>query len=197
MMAGMSPCRPRLRPVLFGLLLAPIALLTVAPAAGAHGDVGIFSVNVDGRVEGTSLTYEVLLSYENDGDPVDGAVVTATATPSDGSPPVTATLTPTGDPGTYATTLTVQPGTHAVTIVSEDPAARIERSVTVPDEAPSTTSPVAISPQAPTTSAAEDSSGDATISDDDDSSSAIVIGAVVLAALGLVAAGVTVARRRP
>ncbi len=196
-MAPMSPCRPRLRPVLFGLLLAPIALLTLAPAVSAHGDVGIFAVDVDGRIEADTVTYEVVLSFENDGDPVDGAVVTATATPSDGGQPVSATLASTGAPGTYTTTLTLRPGTFAVTIASEDPAARIERSVTIPAATPTTTAPVAISPQAPTTTAARDASGDASVSADDDSSSAIVIGAVVLAALGLVAAGLTVARRRP
>src|SRR5690606_23761314 len=113
--------------------------------------VGIFAVNVDGQVEGSTVTYEVVLTYENDGDPVDGAVVTATATPSDGGQPIAAPLLATGAPGAYSATLTLASGTWAVAIASEEPAARLERSITVPDEGSTTTAPAVVSPQAPTT----------------------------------------------
>src|SRR5690606_1582643 len=120
----------------------------------------------------------------------------------EGGTQVMASLDSTGAPGTYRGSLPLTPGVaYQVVISSESPTARIERAVTLDPpsttEAATTSTPAVVAPEAPTTSADPTDKGDATIETDDGSSSAIVIGAVVVVALGLVAAGLAVARKRP
>lgn len=194
--------------------LAAIAatLIVSATPAAAHGDDAGVQVIIDGRPEDGGFTYEVLIQYSNDNEPVEGAVVTLTGTdltaPGDTSRNVQVPMPATNEAGHYSGTITLPtPGDWAVVIASAKPAARVERTLEVsPQEPPTSTA------SAPTTttlagevtdpngavisstSAVATSDGSAGSSDTDEGSMmwvwvAIGLAIVVVIAIGLATTG--------
>jgi hypothetical protein len=188
------------RTFLLGLAVV-LAVALPATAAGAHGDEGRLEVvSQVPSPDGQTVTFTVELTYANDGDPVEGATVTATLRTPGGSPPAPVVLTPAG-PGSYTgEVLFPGPGQWRVRIASTDPAAEVEATYRAP-EAPPPTTPSTTLPPADTPATTAPAATGATLADDGDGGggppAALVLGLVVAGA-ALVAGGVlAVLRRRP
>lgn len=194
--ATMVPVRRLL--VLCLLALGPVALLGAAPAL-AHGDDGTLEVlDAVPTPAGDAVTYTVELTYANDGDPVEGADVSATvrAPGADPRPPIT--LASIGE-GWYAGSVAFPgPGRWTVAFAAVEPAAAVEATYVVPATPTPTPTPTTVAP-APTTTAPQ---VDATLADDesdlDEGPPAGLIVGVVFAGAALVAVVVIlILRRRP
>ena len=178
------------RRLLFCSLLVAVAALGTGPAL-AHGDEGALEV-VDAvpTSAGDEVTYTLELTYANDGDPVDGAIVSATVR-GPGGPREPIALASIGE-GWYAgPVLFPGPGRWTVAFAAIEPAATVEATYEVPAAPPPTT----VAPT--TTTVAEPVDADvASVNDVDEGPPAgLVIGAV-LAGVALVAVIVILVLRR-
>jgi hypothetical protein len=135
--------------------VAALAAIGAAAPAWAHSDEGVIDVvSVEPQGDG-SVRYEVVLTFENDGDPVTGAVVTMVAEEPGGGVVGPVDLTPTPIDGHYEAFLVVpSAGAWTVRFTSITPEAVLEVAATPP----ASTSTVAVaatgSTDAPTTAAA-------------------------------------------
>lgn len=182
-----------MRRLLVLLVLGAVVLSTATPAM-AHGEDGTLEV-VDAvpTVAGDEVTYTVELTYANDGDTVDGAIVSATVR-GPGGPQEPLAAASIGE-GWYAVPIRFPgPGRWTVTFSSAEPVATVEVSYEVPATPPSTTT----APPATTTTTPPES--DPTIVDDDtdldDGPPAGLIVGAVLAGAALVAVVVVLVLRR-
>jgi hypothetical protein len=181
------------------LLLTVVALVAMAQPAAAHGDEGELEV-IDATPDdtGSSVTYRVRLTYADDGDPVGGATVTATASIVGQAPLPPVTLDPGAD-GVHAGTVTFPtPGDWSVRFESADPEAGLTVSYTIEPPPPATTSPPTTTTEpGPVTSTPTDpdlvDEGDT--GGDDGPPAGLVVGLVVTGVLA-VAGGVTLLVRR-
>lgn len=178
------------------LVLGSVALLGAAPAS-AHGDDGALEV-IDAvpTAAGDEVTYTVELTYANDGDPVEGAVVSATVRRPGAGPRESIPLASIGE-GWYAgAVLFPGPGRWTVAFAAVEPAATVEATYTVPATPPP---PTTVAPATTTTAPAEataDLVPDA--ADGDDGPPAGLIVGAVLAGASLVAVVIIlILRRRP
>jgi hypothetical protein len=180
------------------LVLAVVvsAVLLPVQAASAHGDEGELEVlEATPSDVGSTVTYRVALTYAGDGDPVGGAVVTATAV-LPGQPPQAPVTMPSSGDGVYEATVSFpSPGDWTVQFDSEDPVATLQVTFTVEAPPPTTEAP-ATSTVPPTTAVAPD---EATLTDDDggdDGPPAFLVVGLVVAGLLVVGGGVALFVRR-
>jgi hypothetical protein len=132
------------------LVLVVATVVLTAGAAHAHGDTGFFELEAAEPAGPSVVRYDVLLRFQNDGDPVDGATVRLTATGPDGASVGPLPMTPGGEAGRYETTVTFPgPGVWGVRVESVDPAAVLEHVETV--GAPTTTTTASTVPSSTTT----------------------------------------------
>ena len=178
------------------LLFCSVLLAVTAVGAGpalAHGDEGTLEV-IDAvpTSAGDEVTYTLELTYANDGDPVDGAIVSATVR-GPGGPREPIALASIGE-GWYAgPVLFPGPGRWTVAFAAIEPAATVEATYEVPATPPTTTIP-------PTTTT-EPTAGDPDLAADevdidDGPPAGLIIGAVVTGAALITAAVVLILRRR-
>lgn len=177
------------------LVLGVVTLLGVAPAA-AHGDDGTLEV-VDAvpTPAGDEVTYTVELTYANDGDTVDGAVVSATVR-GPGGPQEPLAAASIGE-GWYAVPIRFPgPGRWTVTFASVEPAATLEVTYEVPATPPSTTT------APPVTTTTTPVPVDPTIVTDDDTDlddgppAGLIVGAVLAGAALVALVVILILRRR-
>lgn len=179
------------------LLLLAVALVLVAPqAAWAHGDEGELEV-VEATPDdtGSAVTYRVRLTYANDGDPVGGATVTATASTVGEAPLAPVTFTPAADGVHEGTVAFPSPGDWSVRFESLDPEAGLTVSFTVAEPPPPTTAPPPTEPSAPPTSTDSTPSLADEGADDEGPPTGLIVGLVVSGLL-VVGAGVALVVRR-
>ncbi|MET0913346.1 MAG: FixH family protein [Acidimicrobiales bacterium] len=192
----MRPLAPALVAAVLGL-----TLLGAAGPAAAHGDEVVLEVvEATPSDEGSAVTYQVALTYENDGDGINGATVTATAFLAGGDPAAPQALTGTGTDGLYEGTIAFSaPGQWRVQFDAADPEAQAQASATyrVPAPAPPTTSAApAITLPPPTSVAVEPTlTEDDTETGGDDPPVGLFAGLAV-AGLVFVGAAVYAVRRR-
>lgn len=176
-----------------------LTLLGTAGSAAAHGDEVVLEVvEATPSDEGSSVTYRVALTYENDGDGINGATVTATAFLAGGDAAAPQVLTGTGADGLYEGTIAFSaPGRWRVQFDAADPEAQTSASYRVAAPAPPTTSAApASTPPPPTTAAGEPSlTEDDTETGSDDPPVGLLAGLAV-AGLVFVGAAVYVVRHR-
>lgn len=180
------------RRLLFCSLLVAVATLGTDPAL-AHGDEGALEV-VDAvpTSAGDEVTYTLELTYANDGDPVDGAIVSATVR-GPGGPREPIALASIGE-GWYAgPVLFPGPGRWTVAFAAIEPAATIEATYEVPATPPTTTMPLTTTTE-PTADDPEPAVNEVDI--DDGPPAGLIIGAVVAGAALVAAAVVLILRRR-
>lgn len=187
--------------------LVTVAVVTVIAAmwwaspALAHGADAVITV-LSSESTASGVRVEVRLTYANDGDPIGGKALTATATDAAGSSSSPVEMTYTED-GRYNAEIPVPPGEYRVSIASVAPEVAIE--VPVIRVAPMTALPPTTAPpltESPSTAvsttlaqpAATPSPDSSPTSDDGAGGSALpwVIGVVVIAAAS---AGVIVRAR--
>ena len=115
-----------------------LTLLGTAGPAAAHGDEVVLEVvEATPSDEGSSVTYRVALTYENDGDGINGATVTATAFLAGGDAAAPQVLTGTGADGLYEGTVAFSaPGRWRVQFDAADPEAQTSASYRVAAPAP-------------------------------------------------------------
>jgi len=184
------------RRLLVLLVLSPAALLGAGPAM-AHGDDGTLEVlDAVPTPAGDQVTYTVELTYANDGDPVEGAVVSATVRAPGAGPQEPIALPSIGE-GWYAARVTFPgPGRWTVAFAATEPAATVEATYVVPATPPPTTTTAA--PATTTTAPEVGARLAADDSDIDDGLPAALIVGVVLAGAALVAVVIIlILRRRP
>jgi hypothetical protein len=105
--------------------------LLLAPPAGAQQGEGIINLEA-AHPAGTSVHFIVRVTWENDGHPASGSVVTATARDRDGTELTPVTLAPIDDEGRYANAIDFgSPGTWMVRFESSEPTATSEVTATV------------------------------------------------------------------
>jgi hypothetical protein len=122
--------------VVLPLTFAGAVLL--APAAGAHGQAGEITVLDASPAGPLAVTVEVGIVFGNDGDPAEGATVTATLT-GPGGAEVGPVPLPAVRGARYGSTIEVPaPGPWTVAVASTDPAGTASAAVEVPT-APATT----------------------------------------------------------
>jgi hypothetical protein len=181
------------------LLLTVVALVAMTQPAAAHGETGELEV-VEATPDdtGSSVTYRVRLTFTNDGDPVGGATVTATAS-TVGQAPLPPVSLDAGPDGVYAGTVTFPaPGEWSVRFASADPEAGLTVSYTIePPPPPTTAPPPSTSEPGPVTSTATDPDlvEETATGGDDGPPAGLVVGLVVTGVLA-VAAGITLFVRR-
>lgn len=186
------------RRLLVLLLLGPVALFGAGPAS-AHGDDGTLEVlDAVPTPAGDAVTYTVELTYANDGDAVEGAVVSATVRAPGAGPQQPVTLPSIGE-GWYAGRVTFPgPGRWTVTFAAIEPAATVEATYVVPATPPPTTTPTTTAP-ATTTTAPE---VEATLTDSDSDldegpPAGLIVGVVVAGAVLAAVLIILILRRRP
>lgn len=176
-----------------------LTLLGTAGPAAAHGEEVVLEVvEATPSDEGSSVTYRVALTYENDGDGINGATVTATAFLAGGDAAAPQVLTGTGADGLYEGTIAFSaPGRWRVQFDAADPEAQTTASYRVPAPSPPTTSAATATTLPPATTAAGEPSltEDDTETGSDDPPVALLAGLAV-AGLVFVGAAVYVVRRR-
>ena len=151
-----------------------------ASAAGAHGGDGVLQVEA-AHPTGTGVHFIVQLTYENDGEAVSGADVTATPVSPSGEELAPVTLAPAAD-GTYQAPVDLpDPGEWTVRFASTEPAATLEQTVEI---SATTTTPTTDADGASAGFApADDGTGDSAAGDDDSDSDGVPILLVVAAAV--------------
>ena len=181
------------RRLLFCSVLLAVIAMGTGPAR-AHGDEGALEV-IDAvpTTAGDEVTYTVELTYANDGDPVDGAIVSATVR-GPGGPRGPVALASIGE-GWYAgPVLFPGPGRWTVAFAAIEPAATVEATYEVPATPPTTTAPAPTT--APTTIPAVDSDLAASDADIDEGPPVGLIVGAALAAAALVAVVIILLLRR-
>ena len=179
------------------LLALVVAVLASSPvAAHAHGDEGTLEVlEATPDDTGSAVTYRVGLAYANDGDVVEGATVTATATLSGQDETASVTLADAGG-GVYEGTVAFpRPGRWVVRFAATEPAAELQASFRVQPPPPTTAAPP-VSTVVPTTTVPPE---DATLADDeggDDGPPAFLVVGVFVAGVLMLAAGTALVLRR-
>jgi hypothetical protein len=178
-----------------------LAVLSGAAPAGAHGETA--NLSLDAMARGDAMVeVQVALSYADDGHPVEGAEVTASATGPGGGAAGPVTLASIGLGGYRGELPTPAAGTWTVRAESADPVASAETTVEVAASGASDT------PDTPDTPDPEDTApgdapgrtvgggGDEGQDEDGSSSDAVpwVVAGVVVAVV--VGAGVMLLRRR-
>ncbi len=189
-----------MRRVRLAVFLAVIVVGGIGSSpASAHGGEGTLEV-IDAVPDptGTTLTYTVELTYENDGDPVDDAVVSATVRGPGAGPQEPVALASIGD-GWYAGPVTFPaPGRWTVAFAAIEPAATLDTTQQVvatpttsataaPD--PTTTTTTTTSPSGPAGGLVDDGAVD------DGPPAGLILGAVVAGAM-VVATGIILVLRR-
>jgi hypothetical protein len=183
------------------LLLTVLALTLVGLAGSdralAHGEDGVLEVvNAVPTPAGDVVAYTVELTYANDGDLVEGAVVTATARRPGSGAEAPVTLPSIGD-GWYAANVTFPgPGRWTVTFTATDPAATVDAEFEVVDTPVTTTTTAPTGTGAPPTTAGPELVADEEDVGDDGPPAGLVLGAVVAGAALVAAIAVLVLRRR-
>lgn len=131
--------RPLLRLPLAAVAAALVTTFVPSGLAGAHGDDGVIEVTAATPTAPSTITYDIFLTYLNDGDPAEEATVTMAADGPDGATVGPIPLTPTGQPGHYGAAVTFPaPGIWQVRLSSLSPLALLERSETIEPDTPST-----------------------------------------------------------
>ncbi len=182
------------------LLSVPLVLIVLAGTdagpALAHGDEGTLEV-VDAvpSAAGDQVTYTLELTYANDGEPVDGARVSATVRGPGAGPQQPVALASIGG-GWYAGAVTFPgPGRFTVAFAALEPAATLEAVHEVDASPPSTTT------TAPTTTTPPPEVDPALVADDNDIDkgppAGLIVGAVVAGAVLVATVIVLILRRRP
>jgi hypothetical protein len=185
-------------------MAATLSLLAWAPAAGArvaHGGDGVIEVEA-AHPTSTGVHFIVRLTYQNDGDPVSGATVTATAVGPDGQETDPVELSP-SDAGGYQGSVDMpEPGQWTVRFRSADPAATLEQATEIPEAASGDETggdgggtPATDDGFAP----ADDDTGDSEAAGEDDSGSdglpVLLIVAAAVVAVGGLFTGLRIVRR--
>ncbi len=114
------------------VVVVAAALVAVVQPAHAHGGPGVVELRSEGSVPEGPTELAVSITYENDGEPAEGAIVDATASGPDGAvtPPVR--LRSTADPGIYRAGLDLPaPGEWTVTVTSAFPPGSLAVPLTV------------------------------------------------------------------
>ena len=125
------------------VVVVTAALLAVAQPVHAHGGPGVVELRSEGSVPAGPTELAVSITYENDGEPAEGAIVDATARGPEGvvTPPVR--LRSTADPGIYRAGLELPaPGEWTVTVTSAFPPGSLVVPLTL---RPATSEPAAAS----------------------------------------------------
>ncbi len=185
------------------LLLAAAAIAVVvigsSPAAAHEGD-GVFTVESTTPGKDGTVTYQVRLTWENDGHPAIDSTVTATAVGPDGTTQTPVTMQPIDQDGRYRAAVPLPGrGPWKVRLTSVEPESTFEIANQTP---PTTAAPTTTQTTTPTTTTTEadrsaaDESAAAADSDDGGggASTALFIGIVVVLAAGGIL-GVRAARR--
>ena len=122
--------------------LAVTLLLATAPAALAHGDDGFLELAATTPSGAMTSSYDVVLRYSGDGEPVSKASVTIVAE-RPGSTPIGPTVMTAGtQPGHYTATITFPTaGEWTVRFSSISPRATLEQAQTVKPAPTTTTAP--------------------------------------------------------
>jgi hypothetical protein len=184
---------------LVAVLLSGLALgAGPASASAAHGGDGVLEVEA-AHPTGTGVHFIVRLTYENDGDAVTGAAVTATPVSPSGESLDPVTLAPAAD-GTYQAPVDMpDPGEWTVRIASDEPAATLEETVEI--SATTTTPSTRADGSSEGFAPADDGTGDSATADDDSGSDSLpillIVAAAVVAIGGTITALRIVARNRP
>lgn len=189
--------RPLVLAVVLGLLGAlGLGLVGAAPAA-AHSETGAIElVTAEPSGSGGLVRYVVRLTYENDGDPVADATVTAVA----GATPIA--LAPGVERGLYTADVEASGGATQIRFTSVTPAATLEVAAPVPT---TTTEPESTSStlQATTTTAgggeqetADEGLGNSVRSEGSGAGTAVFVGLLVALAVVAFLAVRDVRRRR-
>jgi hypothetical protein len=180
------------------LALAVLALARVPQAAAAHGDEGELEVvQATPDDTGSAVTYQVRLTYANDGDPVGGATVTATASTVGEAPQPPITMDAGAD-GVYQATVTFPaPGEWSVRFESADPEAGLTVSYVIEEPPPPTTAAPAPTTSGPT---ATSTPAEPQVTDEDTGGSGpptgLVVGLVVTGVLAVAAGTALFVQRR-
>ncbi len=165
------PSSPRRVLALFvALLVAGLAGLAGAGPASAHGDAGVIVVDTPEPRGDLTVGLRVLLTYENDDEPVTGdevgEIVVVGTGPGGQTIGPEAAFVATDVPGVFAVDVTFPAeGTWEVTVTSSEPAASATTTVEVAEPAPSETSDP---------DEADEPTSDMTTSVDDEGSARIV-----------------------
>lgn len=169
-----------------GIVLGATALAAMwsASPASAHGGDAVITV-LSSESTAAGVHVEVRLSYANDGDPIGGKSLTATAANASGAigSPVAMTYT---DDGRYVAEIPLAVGGYTVSVASLAPEVSIEFPVAhiAPTTEPPTTEPpmsVSTVPPRPTTTA----SSKGTREDDESSALPWILGGGVVVAGGV------------
>lgn len=207
-----SPTKSFNRPArqLAALVVGFLAMLFLAQPAAAHG--GEVAIDVVPTVSGTTVTFNVHLTFEEDGHNVAGQTVDVKAVGPTGTK--TAQLPASDAEGRTSGAIDLDAGSWSVTFTTEEGTATVEQVVDgVGDTAASSTTAAPGDATTSTAPAADDTTTDDTTTstivvpvatsgegvggaaDDDDSSALvpILIGVLVVGAIG---AGVVFSRRR-
>jgi hypothetical protein len=185
---------------LLALLLAALVVGGSADPASAHGDeVQLEVVEAIPSDVGSSVLYRVELSYVNDGDPISGATVTATASLPNQPPAAPVAMEPSGQDGVYEATVSFpETGNWTVQFDAGDPVAQLRVTFDVEPPPPTTAAPATTAPETPASTTAP--SAGAELADDDEGGDSgppagLIVGLVVTGLLA-VAGGVLLVRQR-
>jgi len=202
-----SPTKSHNRPnrQLAALAVGFLAMLFLAQPAAAHG--GEVAIDVVPAVSGTTVTFNVHLTFEEDGHNVAGQTVDVSAVGPTGTK--TAQLPASDAEGRTSGAIDLDAGSWSVTFTTEEGTATVEQVVDgVGDTAASSTTAAPGDATTSTAPAADDTTTSTIVvpvatsgegvggaADDDDSSALvpILIGVLVVGAIG---AGVVFSRRR-
>lgn len=181
--------------VVVGALAVALALgAGAAAAAGAHGGDGVLEVEA-AHPTSTGVHFIVQLTYQNDGDAVPEAAVTATPTSPSGEELAPVTLTPVGD-GSYQGAVDLpDTGRWTVRFASDEPPATLEETA----EMAATTTPSATPADGEDGDSggfapADDGTGGSAASDGDSGSDGVPILLVVAAAVVAIGGVITALR---
>ena len=166
-----------------------------ASASAAHGGDGVLEVEA-AHPTSTGVHFIVTLTYQNDGDAVSGAAVTATPISPSGESLDPVTLVPAAD-GTYQAPVDMpDPGEWTVRFASDEPPATLEQTVEVSD-----TSTTGADGGSAGFAPADDGTGGSAAADDDSGSDSLpillIVAAAVVAIGGTITALRIVLRNRP
>ena len=142
------------------LVVAVSAVVLAAAPAHAHGGPAVVELrSEDSVLEGPS-DMEVVVTYENDGEPAEGALVDATARGPAGSVTAAVRFEQTGDPGVYRAAIDLPtPGPWMVTVTSAFPPGSLVVPVTVRPAALDSPASATAAPPSTTTTTSTTASG--------------------------------------
>jgi len=128
--------------LLLAMLLLPLILMMIRPAAGAEGapaHEGYGVIDIEGRHPAAdgSIHYVVRVTWSEDGHPADGTTVVATLLDAFGTPLSSTTFAPVDADGRYAGTVTFpSDGLWTVRFTSSLPAGSIDAVEQLPVSVP-------------------------------------------------------------